>query len=199
MKKASFLVAILVVLTGCGMQDDSFIGLTKAQEIVTKEQQGEIVKAKSNLDENDPYYEIEVADDTYVCAYRVDATNGKLHLQERRQRHQNNNNATTEEPTTNASGNGAGNGNGAASGNGNGNGNGQHNQNNRPEGTITMKEAQTIALNKVGGGTVVKSDCEYEDDYQTFIYEIDVQFGSVKYEIEINAYTKEIVSYQEDH
>lgn len=187
MKKVGLLIVLFVFIVGCSAQEDTFIGLTKAKELVVEKQAGEVIKAKSNLDEKDPYYEIEVSDEVQICEYRVDAKTGEVKLHQQRQ-HGNNQTTTPNEQQTTQPENGAG----------SGNGNGNMSQSNKPDGTITMKEAQDIAIQRVGGGTVVKSEWDFEDDYNTFVYEIEVRFGNYEYDIVIDAYNKTILEYQQD-
>ena len=60
--------------------------------------------------------------------------------------------------------------------------------------TITSDEANTIALNKTGGGEVVESKLERDDGLLK--YEIKIVNGDMKHEVDIDASTKEIIKYE---
>lgn len=63
-------------------------------------------------------------------------------------------------------------------------------------GLIGLNQAREIALNRVGGGIIEKIELDEEDD--RFIYEVELDFDGVEYELEIDAYTGEILSFEKD-
>lgn len=63
--------------------------------------------------------------------------------------------------------------------------------------SITIEQAQQIALERVGEGYLTKSELDYDDDIKK--YEIEIKNGNKEYEIEINADTGEIIKYEEDN
>lgn len=65
--------------------------------------------------------------------------------------------------------------------------------------SITIEQAQQIALNRVGEGYLTKSELDYDDDDGIKKYEIEIKNGNKEYEIEINADTGEIIKYEEDN
>ena len=62
--------------------------------------------------------------------------------------------------------------------------------------TITEQTAQKIALKKAGGGTIKSIAIDYEDGEQ--VYKTEVINGDYEYDIEINAQTSDIISYEKD-
>lgn len=63
---------------------------------------------------------------------------------------------------------------------------------------ITSEEAQKIAMDRVGNnGYLVKCELDMDDGRQ--VYEIEIQNGRIEYNIDIDAVTKEIIKYEEDH
>lgn len=73
-----------------------------------------------------------------------------------------------------------------------------NNQNNNQNNTlISQAQANTIALNRVGGGNIVKSYLDYDDGYQK--YEITIIWGMYEYDIDVDARTGNIISYEMDH
>lgn len=62
---------------------------------------------------------------------------------------------------------------------------------------IGEEKAKSIALKKVGSGTVVKVEFDYDDGVP--IYEVDIQKGMYEYELEIHAKTGKILKYEKEH
>lgn len=61
---------------------------------------------------------------------------------------------------------------------------------------ISENKAKEIAVEKVGGGTV--REIELDSEKGVLVYEIEVKYNGVKYEVEIDAYTGEIVKFKKD-
>lgn len=59
---------------------------------------------------------------------------------------------------------------------------------------IGESRAKEIALDKVGGGTVVKAKFDIDDGVA--VYEIEIRYGDYEYEVEINAKTGKILKYE---
>ena len=69
--------------------------------------------------------------------------------------------------------------------------------NNSQATTISIDEAQRIAMEKVGNnGYLVKCELDIDDGIQK--YEIEVKNGNIEYEIDIDAISGEIIKYEED-
>lgn len=62
---------------------------------------------------------------------------------------------------------------------------------------IGEERAKEIALQKVGSGTVVKVDFDYDDGVP--VYEVDIIKGLYEYEVEIHARTGKILSFEMEH
>lgn len=61
---------------------------------------------------------------------------------------------------------------------------------------IGINRAKEIAIGRVGGGRI--EEIELEEDDGRLIYEVEVKYSGVKYELEIDAYTGEILSFDID-
>lgn len=62
---------------------------------------------------------------------------------------------------------------------------------------ISAEEAKQVVLNKVPGAVIKKIELDYDDGVA--IYEGEMYRGSYEYEFEINAYTGEIIEWEEDY
>lgn len=65
------------------------------------------------------------------------------------------------------------------------------------EATVTYEKAKQIALAKVGGGTVKEIELDYENGI--LIYEVEIKYNSVEYEVDVDASTGEVVKYNSDY
>lgn len=61
---------------------------------------------------------------------------------------------------------------------------------------ISYERAKEIALAKIGGGTV--REIELDREKERLVYEIEVRYNGMKYEIDIDAATGEILKYKID-
>ena len=59
---------------------------------------------------------------------------------------------------------------------------------------VSEADAQKVAMDVAGGGEVVKAKLDHKDGHVNCVWDIEVVNGNDKYEIEVNAETKEIVS-----
>jgi len=62
---------------------------------------------------------------------------------------------------------------------------------------ITAQEAQKIALAKVGGGTVISCKLDYEHGVK--VYEIEIIYQGVEYDIDVRVSDGEIVKFEKDY
>lgn len=62
---------------------------------------------------------------------------------------------------------------------------------------IGEAKAKSIALKKVGKGTVIKIDFDYDDGVP--VYEVDIIKGEFEYEVEIHAKTGKILKFEVEH
>lgn len=62
---------------------------------------------------------------------------------------------------------------------------------------IGEEKAKAIALEKVGSGTVIKVDFDYDDGVP--VYEVDILNGEFEYEVEIHAKTGKILKFEMEH
>lgn len=63
--------------------------------------------------------------------------------------------------------------------------------------TITYEKAKEIALTKVGGGTVREIELDYE--HGILVYEVEIKYNGIKYEVDVNAETGEIVKFKSEY
>ena len=61
---------------------------------------------------------------------------------------------------------------------------------------IGIERAKEIALNRIGGGYI--EEIELDEDEGRWIYEIEALYNGVEYELEIDAYTGEILKFERD-
>lgn len=64
--------------------------------------------------------------------------------------------------------------------------------------SITLEEAQNIALERVPGATVRNISIELERDDGWYIYEGDIEYDGMEYEFEIDADTGNILKWEEE-
>lgn len=62
--------------------------------------------------------------------------------------------------------------------------------------TISYERAKEIALAKVGGGTVTEIELDRKNGQ--LVYEVEVKYNGMEYEIDVNAATGEILKYKID-
>ena len=142
-----------------------------SEEIALKEVEGKILKAKEDKDDGVTYYDFTIITDTEKYEIEVDANSGKVLKREKDDDYI----GTTTNPV---------------------------------DGTVTpitpvntavsLEEAQKIAFDRVGGGYLIKTELDYDDDDGIKKYEIEIKNGNKEYELEINADTGEIIKYEED-
>lgn len=65
------------------------------------------------------------------------------------------------------------------------------------EAKISHERAKEIALAKVGGGTVTEMDLDYEQG--VLVYEAEIRYNGIEYEVDVNASTGEVVKFRSDH
>lgn len=176
MKKLSLLMLLAIILAGCGNNSKvNALTLEEAQEIAVAEVEGKkVLKAKQDYDDGVTYYDFTVVTDNEKYEIEVDANDGTILKKERDKDYVSNTATNTNDNTNNTTSN-------------------QTTTNN----IISNEEAQNIALNKTGGGYLVK--CELDHDDNMMVYEIEVKNGNYEYEIDINASNGEILKYEQDY
>lgn len=171
MKKIFALMLVSVMLFGCSNNKVEAISLEEAEDIALKEVDGEVLKAKKDKDDGITYYDFTIVTDSEKYEVEVNAENGKVLKVEKDDDYVPANSNTTD----------------------------QTNQNNTQNNTqITAEKAQEIAMNRVGTGTLVKCELDFDDDTQKYKYEIEIKDGRVEYDLEIDAVSGEIIQYEQD-
>lgn len=173
MKKLFALMLVSVMLFGCSNSSKvEAISLEEAEKIALKEVDGEILKAGKDKDDGITYYDFTIVTDTEKYEVEVNAENGKVLKVEKDDDY-----VPAQSNTTD-----------------------QTNQSNTQNTTqITAEKAQEIAMNKVGTGTLVKCELDYDDDTQKYKYEVEIKDGRVEYDLEIDANSGDIIKYEQDH
>lgn len=188
MKKLSLLMLLAIVLAGCGNNNKvNALTLEEAQEIAVAEVEGKkVLKAKQDYDDGITYYDFTVVTDNEKYEIEVDANDGTILKKERDKDYVSNTNEGTVTPVDNGN---------TTTNNNNTTNNGTSNQ--TTTNIISNEEAQNIALNKTGGGYLVK--CELDHDDHMMVYEIEVKNGNYEYDIDVNASNGEILKYEQDY
>lgn len=181
MKKLMMVALMALLLMGCTSASKNVISLEEAQEIALKEIEGKVLKAKEDEDDGVSYYDFTIITDSEKYEVEVDANSGAVLKVEKDDDYVGTTTNTT--PTDNQT-----------TPNTNEN---QSNTNNNPQATITAEKAQEIAMNRVGGGYLVK--CELDHDDGVLKYEIEIINANKEYDLEINANTGDIIKFEEDY
>lgn len=189
MKKLSLLMLLAIILAGCGNNSKvNALTLEEAQEIAVAEVEGKkVLKAKQDYDDGVTYYDFTVVTDNEKYEIEVDANDGTILKKERDKDYVSNTNEGTVTPIDN----------GNTATNTNDNTNNTTSNQTTTNNIISNEEAQNIALNKTGGGYLVK--CELDHDDNMMVYEIEVKNGNYEYEIDINASNGDILKYEQDY
>lgn len=189
MKKLSLLMLLAIILAGCGNNNKvNALTLEEAQEIAVAEVEGKkVLKAKQDYDDGITYYDFTVVTDNEKYEIEVDANDGTILKKERDKDYVSNTNEGTVTPIDN----------GNTATNTNDNTNNTTSNQTTTNNIISNEEAQNIALNKTGGGYLVK--CELDHDDNMMVYEIEVKNGNYEYEIDINASNGDILKYEQDY
>ena len=176
MKKLFALMLVSVMLFGCSNSSKvEAISLEEAEDIALKEVNGEILKAEKDKDDGITYYDFTIVTDTEKYEVEVNAENGKVLKVEKDDDYVPAKSNTTDQTN-------------------------QTNQNNTQNtNQITAEKAQEIAMNRVGTGTLVKCELDYDDDTQKYKYEIEIRDGRVEYELDIDAVSGDIIKFEQDH
>ena len=170
MKKIILFILITIALVGCSEKVNA-LTLEEAQEIALKEVEGKILKANEDKDDGLTYYDFIIITDSEKYEVEIDANSGKVIKLEKDDDYVNTSTNPIDGTVTPV----------------------------QPANTtITLEEAQRIALDRVGGGYLTKTELDYDDDDGIKKYEIEIKNGNKEYEIKINADTGEIIKYEED-
>ena len=175
MKKVFALMLLSVMLFGCGGNNAEAISLDEAEKIALKEVDGEVLKAGKDKDDGITYYDFTIVTDTEKYEVEVNAENGKVLKVEKDDDYVPANSNTTTDQTN------------------------QNQNTNQGTTQITPEKAQEIAMNKVGTGTLIKCELDYDDDTRKYKYEIEIRDGRVEYDLEIDATSGDIIKYEQDH
>lgn len=184
MKKIMIIALMAMVMMGCSSASKNILTLEEAQEIALKEVSGKVLKAHEDSDDGVSYYDFTIVTDNEKYEVEVDANSGKIIKMEKDDDYVGN------DTSNNTNGN-------ANSNNENNNSNTNGNTNTNTQATITAEQAQQKAMDRVGGGYLVK--CELDQDDGVLKYEIEIKNGNKEYDVDVDANTGEIIKFDEEY
>lgn len=180
MKKLMIIALMAMVMMGCSSASKNILTLEEAQEIALKEVSGKVLKAHEDSDDGVSYYDFTIVTDNEKYEVEVDANSGKVIKMEKDDDYVGNHtnddtNSTNQNNTSNTNGN----------------------TNTNTQATITAEQAQQKAMDRVGGGYLVK--CELDHDDGVLKYEIEIKNGNKEYDVDVDANTGEIIKFDEEY
>lgn len=184
MKKIMIIALMAMVMMGCSNASKNILTLEEAQEIALKEVSGKVLKAHEDSDDGVSYYDFTIVTDSEKYEVEVDANSGKIIKMEKDDDYVGN------DTSNNTNGN-------VNSNNENNNSNTNGNTNTNTQATITAEQAQQKAMERVGGGYLVK--CELDHDDGVLKYEIEIKNGNKEYDVDIDANTGEVLKFKEEY
>lgn len=180
MKKLMIIALMAMVMMGCSSASKNILTLEEAQEIALKEVSGKVLKAHEDSDDGVSYYDFTIVTDNEKYEVEVDANSGKIIKMEKDDDYVGNHtnddtNSTNQNNTSNTNGN----------------------TNTNTQATITAEQAQQKAMDRIGGGYLVK--CELDHDDGVLKYEIEIKNGNKEYDVDVDANTGEIIKFDEEY
>lgn len=180
MKKLMIIALMAMVMMGCSSASKNILTLEEAQEIALKEVSGKVLKAHEDSDDGVSYYDFTIVTDNEKYEVEVDANSGKIIKMEKDDDYVGNHtnddtNSTNQNNTSNTNGN----------------------TNTNTQATITAEQAQQKAMDRVGGGYLVKCELDYDDG--VLKYEIEIKNGNKEYDVDVDANTGEIIKFDEEY
>lgn len=180
MKKLMIIALMAMVMMGCSSASKNILTLEEAQEIALKEVSGKVLKAHEDSDDGVSYYDFTIVTDNEKYEVEVDANSGKIIKMEKDDDYVGNHtnddtNSTNQNNTSNTNGN----------------------TNTNTQATITAEQAQQKAMERIGGGYLVK--CELDHDDGVLKYEIEIKNGNKEYDVDVDANTGEIIKFDEEY
>lgn len=186
MKKIMIIALMAMVMMGCSNASKNILTLEEAQEIALKEVSGKVLKAHEDSDDGVSYYDFTIVTDNEKYEVEVDANSGKIIKMEKDDDYVGSgtsNNTSTNDDTNSTTQNN--------------NSNTTGNTNTNTQTTITAEQAQQKAMDRVGGGYLVK--CELDHDDGVLKYEIEIKNGNKEYDVDVDANTGEIIKFDEEY
>lgn len=178
MKKIILCMMMAIGLFGLsGCSSDKHISKDEAKEKALKEVNGDITGYGQDLEDDTPYYEFDIVQEGKRYEVKVHSKTGEIISKELDENYKEEN-KTEEEVNDNA--------------------------NKVPAPAVSEDDAKKAALEKVGGGTVIK--CELSDNDNSYdegsattqMYKVTIQYNSKEYDVLVNANSKEIIKVEEN-
>ncbi|NBK96683.1 MAG: peptidase [Erysipelotrichia bacterium] len=166
MKKLLGLLLVSIMLVGCGSSKNA-LSLEEAQKIALEAFDGKVTQAREEKDDGVSYYEFIITGEKERYEIEVDANSGNILKQEKDDDYVGASNSDT-----------------------------NTNTNTNTAATITQEQAQQIAMDRVGSGTLVK--CELESDDGILKYDVQIKNGNTEYDVDVDANSGEILKFDQD-
>ncbi|SFE74838.1 PepSY domain-containing protein [Alteribacillus iranensis] len=157
---------------------DTELSLDEAKSIASEQYPGKVTEVELETKNGKKIYEVEITGDTYKYELKLDATTGEIIRLDEKEK-------IEKEPNTNPSSNDTTKQQENKDGDDNGKAEPQANNV-----AIDMKKAQDIALSETGG-TIMEAELD-EDDGRTY-YEFEINTDKGEAEVEVDAFTGEII------
>lgn len=181
MKKICLYVMMVISIVGLsGCSSDKHISQDEAKKKALEEVNGDVTGYKSSLDEDTPYYGFEIVQEGKLYEIKVHSKTGEIISKELDEDYKGDNKDDTDADKIN------------------------DNANKVPAPAVSEEDAKKAALDKVGGGTVIKCevsnvDSSYTDGTNTNqVYTVTIQHNSKEYDVVVDANTKEIKTVEEN-
>lgn len=175
MKKKLYALVTIVFLGLSGCSNDKDLSKEEAKEKALQEVSGKVTGYNQDLKDSPPYYEFDIVQEGQRYEIKVHSKTGEIISKELDASYQ-----ETKLPQTDTHSN--------------------PNSTNETASMISMEDAKNIALERVGGGTIIKCELDNDDDYTPTIqvYEVEIHYNNKEYDVTIDAISKEVIQVKED-
>lgn len=181
MKKICLYLMMVISIFGLsGCSSDKHISQDEAKEKALKEVNGNVTGYESKLDEDTPYYSFDIVQEGKKYEVKVHSKTGDIISKELDDDYKAEDNNANQADDIN------------------------DNANKVPKPAVSEDDAKKAALDKVGGGNVVKCelsdvDSSYTDGTNTTqMYKVTIQYNSKEYDVLVDANTKDIKKVEEN-
>lgn len=172
------LMMVISVFALSGCSSDKHISKDEAKEKALKEVNGDVTGYGQDLEDDTPYYEFDIVQEGKRYEVKVHSKTGEIISKELDEDYKE---EDKKEDAVNDNGNKV------------------------PAPAVSEEDAKKAALEKVGGGTVVK--CELSDRDSTYdasgsssqVYKIEIQYNSKEYDVVVDADSKNILKVEENN
>lgn len=178
MKKTILCMMMVIGLFGLsGCSSDKHISKDEAKEKALKEVNGDVTGYGQDLEDDTPYYEFDIVQEGKRYEVKVHSKTGDIISKELDENYKEEDKAKDDV---------------------------NDNANKVPAPAVSEEDARKVALEKVGGGTVIKCELSNDDtsydegSASTQMYKVTIQYNSKEYDVLVNANSKEIIKMEEN-